>query len=57
MWMGGVVPIGYRAEGRSLAPVPEEAALVRRIFERYLGRRPIDRAAAERGKPALQRLG
>ena len=24
MWMGGVVPIGYRAEGRSLVPVPEE---------------------------------
>jgi hypothetical protein len=29
----GVVPIGYRAEGRSLVPLPEEAALVRRIFE------------------------
>ena len=26
MWMGGIVPIGYRAEGRSLVPVPEEAA-------------------------------
>ena len=22
MWMGGIVPIGYRAEGRSLVPVP-----------------------------------
>ena len=36
MWMGGVVPIGYRAAARSLQPVPEEAALVQRIFERYL---------------------
>ena len=32
MWMGGIVPIGYRAEERSLVPHPEEAALVRRIF-------------------------
>ena len=36
MWMGGIVPIGYRAERRSLVPVPEEAATVQRIFERYL---------------------
>jgi hypothetical protein len=36
MWMGGTVPIGYRVEARKLVPVPEEAALVRRIFERYL---------------------
>ena len=36
MWMGGVVPIGYRAAGRSLQPVPEEAALVQQIFTRYL---------------------
>ena len=36
MWMGGIVPIGYRAEGRSLVPVPEEAATVQRIFTRYL---------------------
>jgi hypothetical protein len=35
MWMGGVVPIGYRVKGRSLVPVPAEAALVRRIFVRY----------------------
>ncbi len=36
MWMGGIVPIGYRLEARRLLPEPEEAALVRRIFERYL---------------------
>jgi site-specific DNA recombinase len=36
MWMGGVPPLGYKAEGRSLAIVDEHAALVRRIFNRYL---------------------
>src|SRR5579884_2442088 len=36
MWMGGTCPIGYRPEGRSLAIVEEDAALVRRIFGRYL---------------------
>jgi DNA invertase Pin-like site-specific DNA recombinase len=36
MWMGGTSPIGYRAEGRSLAILEEDAALIRRIFARYL---------------------
>jgi site-specific DNA recombinase len=36
MWMGGTTPIGYRAEGRSLAVVEEHAELVRHIFARYL---------------------
>ncbi|MCC0066629.1 MAG: recombinase family protein [Rhodovulum sp.] len=36
MWMGGIVPMGYRAEARSLVPEPEEARQVTRIFERYL---------------------
>jgi DNA invertase Pin-like site-specific DNA recombinase len=36
MWMGGTCPIGYRPEGRSLAIVEEDAALVRLIFARYL---------------------
>jgi site-specific DNA recombinase len=35
MWMGGTPPIGYRPDGRSLAIVPEEAELVRTIFELY----------------------
>ena len=47
MWMGGVVPIGYRAEARSLQPVPEEAALVRRIFARYLALGSVHRLKAE----------
>jgi DNA invertase Pin-like site-specific DNA recombinase len=36
MWMGGVVPIGYRVDARSLTPASEEVPLVRRVFERYL---------------------
>jgi site-specific DNA recombinase len=47
MWMGGVVPIGYRAQGRSLQPVPEEAALVSQIFERYLALGSMLRLKAE----------
>ena len=47
MWMGGVVPIGYRADGRSLQPVPEEAALVRQIFARYLALGSVQRLKAE----------
>ena len=36
IWMGGVVPLGYRVENRKLVIVPEEAATVRQIFECYL---------------------
>jgi DNA invertase Pin-like site-specific DNA recombinase len=37
MWMGGTPPQGYRPQGRSLEIVEEHAALVRSLFERYLG--------------------
>jgi DNA invertase Pin-like site-specific DNA recombinase len=36
LWMGGVVPMGYRVEDRKLVVDEEEASVVRRIFERYL---------------------
>lgn len=36
IWMGGVVPLGYRVQDRRLIIVPEEAATVREIFESYL---------------------
>ena len=36
MWMGGVPPLGYRPDGRSLAIVPEQAVLVDSIYRRYL---------------------
>jgi site-specific DNA recombinase len=36
MWMGGWVPTGYRLEERRLVVEPDEAALVKHIFERFL---------------------
>lgn len=36
MWMGGIPPLGYRPDGRSLAIEEDHAALVRDIFARYL---------------------
>ena len=36
LWMGGVVPLGYRVQDRALHVVDEHAALIRSIFERYL---------------------
>ena len=36
LWMGGVVPLGYRVENRALQLVEEHAELVRAIFRRYL---------------------
>ncbi len=36
MWMGGIPPLGYKPNGRSLTIVEEHAVLVRHIFTRYL---------------------
>ena len=36
IWMGGVVPLGYRVENRALHIVEEHAALIRRIHASYL---------------------
>jgi site-specific DNA recombinase len=36
IWVGGPVPLGYRAVGKKLEIVPEDADLVRRIFGRYV---------------------
>ena len=36
LWMGGVVPLGYRVENRALHPVPDHAALIRMLYERYI---------------------
>jgi len=41
MWMGGPIPIGYALEDRKLVPDPNEAATVRRIFERYVALRSM----------------
>ncbi|NQW53302.1 MAG: recombinase family protein, partial [Rhodospirillales bacterium] len=36
MWMGGFVPMGYRVENRKLVIHELEAAVIRKIFERFL---------------------
>jgi hypothetical protein len=36
MWMGGSVPLGYKAVDRKLVVIPEEAETVREIMSRYL---------------------
>ena len=36
IWVGGVVPLGYRVEDRKLVVDEAEAATVRLVFERYL---------------------
>jgi site-specific DNA recombinase len=46
LWMGGVVPLGYRVQDRKLLVEEREAQTVRLIFERYLALRSL---------PALQR--
>src|ERR1700744_2162209 len=36
IWMGGNVPLGYEAKNRSLIIHPQEAGLIRKIFESYI---------------------
>ncbi|MEP4034066.1 recombinase family protein, partial [Roseibium polysiphoniae] len=36
MWMGGLVPLGYRANGRTLEIEQEEAKTIRTLYELYL---------------------
>ena len=36
IWMGGVVPLGYRVENRALHVVEDHAVFVRELFRRYL---------------------
>ena len=38
LWVGGPIPLGYASVNKKLVVVPEEAATVRLIFERYLAR-------------------
>lgn len=36
MWVGGIPPVGYKIEYRQLSINPDEVALARHIFDRYL---------------------
>lgn len=50
MWMGGFVPLGYEAAGRTLQIVEREATVIRKIFDLYLdlGTVPLVQEAADR---------
>jgi site-specific DNA recombinase len=47
MWMGGVVPLGYRAQDRKLLIDEASATEVRHIFQRYLELRSVDAVVRE----------
>ena len=59
LWMGGVLPLGYTKNGRTLAIVDEEATIVQRIFEAYLNLGDVKGLAEKlkadgiRSKPSL----
>lgn len=59
MWMGGIPPLGYRPDGRTLAIMEEHASIVRDIFRRYLelgNVRLVAEALARDGVGAPSRL-
>ena len=47
MWMGGYPPLGYDVKDHTLSIVPDEAATVRHIFERYLKLKSVHALAEE----------
>ena len=47
LWMGGFVPMGYRAKDRTLIIHRDEAETVRRIFARYLALGSVSKLEAE----------
>jgi site-specific DNA recombinase len=47
MWMGGIPPLGYEPDGRSLKVIEPHAAIVRDIFERYVRLANVRRVAEE----------
>jgi site-specific DNA recombinase len=59
LWMGGVVPLGYRVEDRKLHVVEEEAAIVRLIFDVYLAHgsvRSVQKELKDRNIRSRERL-
>ena len=57
LWMGGVLPLGYRVEDRKLVVDEAEANIVRSIFERYCDLRSIPALQADlRAKGIVTRV-
>ena len=47
LWMGGGVPLGYEPKDRTLMIVPEDAKMVRHLFDRYLALKSVDALVRE----------
>ncbi|WP_108787246.1 recombinase family protein [Erythrobacter sp. Alg231-14] len=45
MWMGGVPPLGYEPDGRSLKVVPKHADVVRKIYRLYRAEKNVRRVS------------
>jgi len=59
LWMGGVVPHGYRVENRKLLVIEEEAEVVRLIFDLYLAHgsvRSVQKELKERNIRTRERV-
>ena len=54
IWVGGPVPLGYRSDGKKLEVVPEDVALVRKIFADYLRLGSIGELAAALDKEGVR---
>ncbi len=54
LWMGGRVPLGYRANGRTLEISESEASIVRRIYDLYAKEESVSRVTEEIGRLGLK---
>ncbi len=54
IWVGGPVPLGYRSVDKKIQVVPEEAALVRKIFADYLRLGSIGELAASLDREGIR---
>ncbi|MEM8539341.1 MAG: recombinase family protein, partial [Pseudomonadota bacterium] len=54
LWMGGIVPLGYEADGRSLMINEAEAQIVRKLFELYNTHKNIRLAKEEADRLQLR---
>jgi DNA invertase Pin-like site-specific DNA recombinase len=54
LWMGGRVPLGYCADGRTLEVVPAEAETVRQLFQLYLELGSVRRLKQEADRRGLR---
>ena len=61
MWMGGIPPLGYEPDGRTLRIVEEHAEAVRALFRQYLAsanvRLLVERLTSEGARVPLRTLG